>query len=184
MSYAANIERQLSDQLKFFEETFQNQSWDRCRHNPAPGAWNALQCIQHVNMTLDFMIDAIDKGMEKALAAGQQPSEKYRPGFIATRFARLLAPQDGDVKRKVKTSKKFQPEVPAGTEAEVLEGFRTRMERVRQQVETSQKVDLNKCRVNSTISSLLKFKLGDSFPILLAHNERHIFQARKALRIS
>lgn len=182
MSYANNIQRQLQDQLSFFEETFQNQPLDRCMRQPAPGAWSALDCISHLNLAMDVMLKEIDRRIEQAVAKGQKPNENYRPGFIGQRFARLLAPKDGDVRRRIKTGKRFQPQVVPGNEHKVLDDFRNRIDRLGKQAEDSRKVNLNRCRVNSNFGPIVKFKLGDTFPIVLAHNERHIFQARKALQ--
>ena len=184
MSYASNIHRQLEDQLTFFEETFKDQSIEHCSTRPGPGAWSALDCIAHLNLTLDVTCNEIDRRIEKALQRGQKPNENYKPGFLGQRFARLLAPKEGDVKRRIKTGKRFTPEQCAESGAAILQGFRERMERVKGQVDASKKVSLNRCRVNSNITPLIKFKLGDTFHIVLAHNERHIFQARKALRVT
>lgn len=150
---------------------------------PAPGAWSALDCISHLNLAMDVTLKEIDRRMDQALAKGQKPNENYRPGFLGQRFARLLAPKDGDVRRRIKTGKRFQPQVIQGDEHSILDGFRTRIDHLVKQAEASRKVNLNRCRVNSNFGPIIKFKLGDTFPIVLAHNERHIFQARKALQL-
>ncbi len=184
MSYASNIQRQLKDQLQFFEETFEDQTLEHCLLAPAPGAWSALDCISHLNLAMDVTQDEIDKRITRALAKGQRPNEHYRPGFLGQRFARLLAPRDGDVRRRFKTFKRFKPMVRPGTENQILDGFRQRIARLGTQVETSTKVDLNRCRTNSNFGPIVRFKLGDTFPIILAHNERHLIQARKALQLT
>lgn len=184
MSYSSNIQRQLQDQLKFFEETFQGQQMEHCFRHPAPGAWSAIDCIVHLNLSMDITQDEIDRRISNAINKGQKPNENYRPGFLGQRFARFLAPRDGDVRRRIKTFKRFQPQVKPGTEDLVLEGFRQRIDRLSNQVEKSKLVDLNRCRTNSTFGPIVKFKLGDTFPIILAHNDRHLFQARKALRLT
>ena len=184
MSYANNIHRQLEDQVQFFEETFKGQSIEHCSTRPGPGAWSALDCIAHLNLTLDVTCDEIDRKVNRAIEKGQKPNEIYKPGFLGQRFARLLAPKEGDVKRRIKTTKRYSPEHSNESGQAILQGFRDRMERVKNQVEASKKVSLNRCRINSNVTPLIKFKLGDTFHIVLAHNERHIFQARKALQLT
>jgi hypothetical protein len=48
-------------------------------------------------------------------------------------------------------------------------------------LEQSKKINLNKARVPISIAKFIKLKLGDVFGFLIAHNQRHILQAERAL---
>lgn len=45
----------------------------------------------------------------------------------------------------------------------------------------AQATDINATRVPVSISKRIRLKLGDTFRFLIAHNERHILQAKKHL---
>jgi len=183
MSYAQHIHHQFTEQMALFESTFEDQSLEKCLAQPGAGGWSALACIEHLNIALHQTVSEIDKAIAKSIAKGHPPSEVYSPGFIGQRFARFLAPRDGKVKRRIRTFKKFKPQIIPGKEEVILNGFREHMQHLEAQIQASTTTSLEKCRVVSLFGPVLKFKLGDCFPITLAHNERHIYQARKALRL-
>lgn len=184
MPYSQHIQHQLTEQIALFEATFEGQPLEKCLAQPGVGSWSALACIEHLNISLDLTLNEIQKALDKSIAKGYPANEQYRPGFIGQRFARFLAPTEGTVRRRVRTFKKFKPQLVPGKEDIILNGFRERMQRLDSQVMISASTDLEKCRVVSNFGPILRFKLGDYFPITLAHNERHIFQARKALQLS
>ena len=43
------------------------------------------------------------------------------------------------------------------------------------------KIDLNKTKTAISISKLIKLKIGDTFRVVVYHNERHLIQAEKIL---
>ena len=182
MSYPERIQKQIASQKEVFEDLFQGVEAARMKQRPSPKRWNSLECVEHINMTLRYYISEINKSIGKAKQKGQRPNEDYRPGFVGERFARWLAPRDGVVKGKVRTFPSFNPQKgPSTVGVEVLDEFKLYMDELAGLAAESASVDLDKTRVRSAIGNILRFKLGDAFPIVLAHNERHLLQARKAL---
>ena len=49
-------------------------------------------------------------------------------------------------------------------------------------LELARRRDLNAVRVPVSISKLIRFKLGDTFRFLIAHEQRHMIQARNAVK--
>lgn len=182
MSYADRIRKQIQDQKASFELLFYERSEAEMGRRPSSKRWSAFECVEHVNIALRHYIKHIDKGISKSIAKGQAPKEDYRPGFLGERFARFLAPREGIVRNRVKTLPAFRPVVSSNAKGqESLDDFRRMMDHLGDLAARSAMVDLDKTRVASPAGALLRFKLGDAFYIVLAHNERHLLQARKAM---
>lgn len=182
MSYPERIRKQISAQKQVLEDLFQGIDTAQMNRRPSQKRWSALECMEHINMTLRYYNTQIEKSIRQSQAKGQGANEDYRPGFVGERFARWLAPRDGVVKGKIRTFPSFNPQKEASTKGmQVLEDFRQCMDELDALAEAAGKIDLEKTRVRSAMGNILRFKLGDTFPIVLAHNERHLLQARKAL---
>lgn len=183
MKYAENIQHQIRSQLKGFEDRLATLPTEMLTGQPAPGSWNALECVEHLNLTLEYYLPQIRKGIARAVSRGQTPNEHFRPGFIGERFARLMRPTDEVVRMRVRTFPRYRPRINGYQKNEVLFRFRDLMEELFVCAGDSQQVDLGKVRVRSAVGNIIRFRLGDLFPVILAHNERHLFQAHKALAL-
>jgi hypothetical protein len=79
--------------------------------------------------------------------------------------------------------KAFKDHVPPAN----LDAYAEVAEFIRQQeqlliyLKKSRKNDLNRIKISVSIAKWLKLKLGDVFRFIIAHNERHILQARRNL---
>ncbi len=49
-------------------------------------------------------------------------------------------------------------------------------------LDMSKKVNLTKTKTGISISKWLKLRLGDTFRVVIYHNQRHILQAKKVLK--
>ena len=80
----------------------------------------------------------------------------------------------------MKTQKSYTP--PAALNAEqVIAEFGEHQQKLLQLLETARNYDLNNIRVPITITKFIKFKLGDTFRFFVAHEQRHMVQARNAI---
>jgi len=52
-----------------------------------------------------------------------------------------------------------------------------------QLLEVAKRRNLNSVYVPSAMSKLIRFKLGDMFRFLIAHEQRHMIQARNAVKV-
>ena len=63
----------------------------------------------------------------------------------------------------------------------VIERFLDQQLKTLELLDNARKVSLDKTKTAISISKLIKLKLGDTFRVIIYHNERHIAQAHKAL---
>lgn len=144
---------------------------------PGPEQWSVLECIEHLNIADEHYISEFEAKLEKAT-----PSEKevFKPGWIGNYFVKSMKPrEDGTIPSPMKTLRKFVPEV--NVQFDTLSKFIEDQDTLLQLLEQSKTLDLNKIKITSAIGAIVTFKLGDAFRFLIAHNQRHILQAQRAL---
>jgi hypothetical protein len=79
------------------------------------------------------------------------------------------------VKNKMKTQKSYHP--PAALNAEQVIGeFLQHQEKLLQLLDAARNRDMNAIRIPITITKYIKFKLGDTFRFLVAHEQRHLYR--------
>jgi DinB superfamily len=83
---------------------------------------------------------------------------------------------------KMKTFKDKNP-VNSKLDIKVLDRFVDQQKHLLKILEMSSRVSLNKVRIKTTLSSLLRLKLGDTFQFVINHNIRHLRQAEKVVEI-
>jgi hypothetical protein len=86
-----------------------------------------------------------------------------------------------EVKNKMKAPKSYRPDRSLNVEA-VFNEFFEHQNKLLRLLDISRKRNLNTIHIPITISKFLKLKLGDTFRFLLAHEQRHMIQARNALK--
>lgn len=147
---------------------------------PAPGAWSASQCLEHLNSYGRYYLPVIEKAI--ARAAGTKAPVHFKSGWLGNYFYKLMLPENnGSVKKKMKSPKDHQPGLELNA-AKVVNEFISQLEVLGRLLTQARSIDMNASRVPISISPLIKLKLGDVFLFLTAHINRHILQAERALQ--
>jgi len=152
-------------------------SEERLNQRPAPDSWSALECIEHLNRYGNFYLPEI----QKRIAQSPHPaSAQFKSGWLGNYFANSLLP-----KEKLNKMKTFADMDPMGSELgrEVLHTFIAQQEQTLSLLQEAKNVDLCKTKTAISISSWIKLRLGDTFRVLIYHNQRHIVQAERALAV-
>ncbi len=142
---------------------------------PADGGWSAAQCFAHLDTYGDFYLPRAIKALGQV--ANSDKSGSFRSGFLGKLLINTIKPSN---KLKLKALKPNQPaEKPNGIEA-VSQFIRHQQEWL-SLLQKIERFDQLNARVTSSISPLVRFKLGDVFGFMTAHDARHIQQADRAL---
>jgi len=155
-------------------EQWRNLPTEALNARPAPNAWSALECLEHLNRYGDFYIPEIQKRLKSAPEAHQH---QFKPGLLGNYFAMSMLP-----KAKLNRMKAFATMNPAGSLLTVstIERFLNQQNDVLRLLEAAKKADLNRTKTAISISTWLKLKLGDTLRFVIYHNERHVQQAQRA----
>jgi hypothetical protein len=148
---------------------------ERLNKRPAPESWSALECIEHLNYYGDFYLPEIAQRMAQS---SYPPKAIFKSGWLGNYFAKSLLP-----KEQLNAMKTFKSMDPMGStlDSSVLSTFLQQQVETLSLLERAKDVDLNKTKTAISISKLIKLRLGDTFRVLIYHNQRHVMQAERAL---
>jgi hypothetical protein len=81
-------------------------------------------------------------------------------------------------KRRLRTSRRILPQRVEGV-SELLAGFDAMHAALIERLRQSRGLDLSRVKVRSPLLPILRFQLGATFGVLVAHERRHLWQARQ-----
>lgn len=144
-------------------------------YKSGPDSWSMLECIEHLNRYARFYHPEICKSIQ---SADQEPAPEFRSGWLGNYFAQMMLPKQG--MKKIRT---FADMNPNGSElnVSVLEEFSGNLEELSGLLDAAARVNLNKVKTSISISRWIRLKLGDTFRVVIYHNQRHVLQAAKVL---
>lgn len=140
--------------------------------------WSVGQCIDHLLLSNGPYLIKIRTALASAPPEGENPL--FRSTFLGRKMIEAVGPNP---KFMVAVPKAFVPRDEA-LGLECLRELREQLEECRRLVSQSYGLDLEKARVSSPITSLLRFRVGDAFKIIEVHNRRHLLQAHRILQQS
>lgn len=148
-------------------------------YKATPEKWSANQCLQHLNSYGNYYLPAIKKAI--ANAKNKQGNAAFKSGWLGNYFTNLMQPKaDGSLPKKMQSPKNHQPQ-NNGESHLVIAEFIEQQEQFLNLLEKAKQLDLNNIKVPISIAPFIKLKLGDVFMFLIAHNQRHVLQAEKAI---
>jgi hypothetical protein len=143
---------------------------------PSPGGWSAADNLMHLTLSSQALIPRMSKTLGKLATAERRSERPSRPDWLGRLYARALEPP---VRLKVRAPRPFVP--PLGTPvADALSAFLAEQGGLRALVDQSVGLDLAARKVPSPISRYVRYNVCAAFHILLAHQRRHLWQARRA----
>ena len=142
---------------------------------PAAGRWSIGQCFVHLNLTAAAFVPAI----EAATADAQARGLKSDGPFVYPLLERLfVASNEPPPKRRFRAFKRYRPAADHEPH-EVMNGFLRWQDVLAERIRAADGLDLRRARRRSPILPLFTWSLGTMFALSLAHERRHIWQARQ-----
>ncbi|MEO5787515.1 MAG: DinB family protein [Gelidibacter sp.] len=143
-----------------------------------PNNWSILECLEHLNLYGDFYIPEINKKIESSKATSKK---NFKSGVLGNYFAKSMLP-----KEKLNKMKTFKDKNPSGStwNKTTIARFISQQEQLLNLLDKSRNIDLNKTKTARSITNLIKLKLGDTFRVIVYHNERHLVQANSTVERS
>ncbi|MDW7695846.1 DinB family protein [Flammeovirgaceae bacterium SG7u.111] len=141
-----------------------------------PKKWNALECIEHLNIYGAYYLPEIS--LQIAQTPHKTPEAYFKSRWLGNYFANMLSAKENV--KKMKTLKENDP-IGSKLDKTVIEQFIDQQKRLLDLLGRARKVSLNKTITGMSITKYLTLKLGDTFRIVIYHNQRHIAQAFQML---
>jgi hypothetical protein len=169
----AITERHLADAIRHF----QNLDTTILLAPAADGGWSIAQCLEHLNRYGDHYLAEIEKGIARYNGHGTG-NPIFNSTWMGRYFTKMMDPETG--KRKIKAFKEYKPVRDLDAHA-VVAKFIAQQEELLKLLHSSRTVDLNTIRIPVSIARFIRLRLGDVLGFFIAHNERHIRQAKRNL---
>lgn len=157
-------------------EELKKLSIEKLNQKTSAESWSALECIEHLNRYGDYYLPEINKQLKTANTVS--PSTIFKSGVLGNYFAKLLQP-----KEKLNKMKTFKEMNASGSvlSIETIHKFIAQQLEMLEILEHSLTVNLKKTKTGVSISKVIKLRLGDTFRVVIYHNQRHLIQAQKAV---
>jgi hypothetical protein len=147
---------------------------------PAPGAWSAAECVEHLSATAREMIPGLTAGVARGRERGWLAPGPFGYGRFEQWFARQSGGDELPPKRRFKTPKLYRPPHRAYDMEKAVGEFLALQDAYIETVELASGVDLARVKVASPAMSLLRISLGQWLRSMEGHQRRHLWQARQA----
>lgn len=141
---------------------------------PAERAWSIGQCLDHLVATADAYEPFLLRAIEGAPRGDRPNLDPIAKSWLGAWFVSAVSPQS---RRRLPAPKRFRPG-PA-PEPGALERFLGAQETLLGCLKKADGLDLNRTKLRSPVSPLLRFRLGEAFVALSLHVDRHLAQARR-----
>jgi uncharacterized damage-inducible protein DinB len=159
------------------QTVFGHLSQEQLNWKPAPEEWSVAQCFDHLIVTNSGYFPLVKK-----IADGQyEPSFRERLPLLPRAFGSIvLNAVQPEAQRKFKAVPKFQPSSSA-IQGDILARFTTHQEDLVKHMRMTEELDLRKIIITSPVMSLMTYSLWDAYKIMVAHERRHMAQAKRVM---
>jgi hypothetical protein len=170
------LEHRVEGHISEVTRVFQNLDDTALNKLSLSGGWSIAQCLDHLNSYGDYYLPLIGKELEAGEKFGN--SSQFTGTWLGAYFIRLMEPESG--KRKYKAFKAHIPQ-SALNASEVVAEFVRQQEEMLVYLRRAADSNLDKIKIPISIGKFIRLRLGDVFQFIIAHNERHLRQAKRNL---
>lgn len=171
----AEFKRQLESVNVEARELLGGLSDAQTSWQPEPGRWSIGQCISHLIVAGRADVPHIERAIKDAHARGVLGTGPFRYNPLE----RLLTwSMDAPAKIKVRNPKVYTPSLLYSVEDLSRDFFGLQADLLRLLGEANG-LHLRRVRVKLPMTNLFRLSLGQEFAIMLAHERRHLAQARR-----
>lgn len=179
MSYIPDLVLIAEEQLKKSLELKKENG--RIHQKPDSTKWSVLEIIDHLIKTSEIYLPQMERIIDQVQVLSS-PNDQYSYSWLGKMAIKVVKPKEGKRRIKMKTFSSMEPSDNLNMN-ETFDNFVEKRQRLIHLLKNSRFIDHDQLKVNSAIGSFVKFKFIESFEFLLAHEERHILQARETLEL-
>lgn len=151
-------------------EKYKTQPIEKLKWRSEQESWNILECLEHLNLYGDYYLTEIENSIRNTKT---KSAVEFKSGILGSYFAKSMLPKDK--LNKMKTFKDKNP-LNADLNKTTIDRFVNQQIKLIDLLNKSREVNLNEVKIKTSISSLLRLRLGDTFQFIINHNLRHFRQ--------
>jgi hypothetical protein len=168
------IQQLIKQTKQIINETEQLKSLSEnvLKTRPKQESWNILECLEHLNLYGDYYFPEIESTIQQSKP---QKDSEFKSGFLGSYFSKSMMPKEQ--LNKMKTFKTKNP-LNEKLDIQTIDRFINQQIKLIDLLNQSRNFSLNKVKIKTSISELLKLKLGDTYQFIVNHNLRHLQQIK------
>lgn len=151
-------------------ENLKNDDTNTLTWKANKSSWCVLECIEHLNLYGKFYLPQIEQRIKTSTT---KADVVFHKGLLGNYFAQSMLPK-GKL-NKMKTFKDKNP-LNAPLDKNVIDTFINQQIKLLELLNQARKVNLNKVKITTSISKIIRLKLGDTFQFYINHIIRHFNQ--------
>ena len=149
---------------------------------PSDNVWGINEVLEHVNLFGRYYLVEIQNKMDHANSSEKVNDPLFRSGFWGNLITKSMGlDKNQNVKIKMKTGKGYDPSIDQIMNNEVFKEFINQHGQLLNLLDSSRMVNLKKIKIPIPFFKILKLRLGDCFAFMVAHNKRHLIQAKRVI---
>jgi hypothetical protein len=152
-----------------------NLTHEQFNWRPAAGSWSIAQCLEHLTLSVAGFIPAMDRAIADARQRGLLSPGPFTYPLLERWFTRSQEPPP---RMRSRTFKRLTPGSSLQLD-KVVAGFKDCQEQLELRLRRADGVDLRRAKHRSPVLPLFTWRLGTMFALTLAHERRHLWQARQ-----
>ncbi|WP_106792199.1 DinB family protein [Aquimarina sp. Aq78] len=154
-------------------EKYNQLSIEKLNWKNTPESWSILECLEHLNLYGDYYLPEIE---DRMLRSKRKNASVFKSGLLGNYFAKMMLPRE-----KLNTMKTFKDKNPINNDLDekCIDRFIAQQHKTLELLDIARNKDLSKIKTSISISKWIKLKLGDTFRVLIYHNQRHIVQCNR-----
>jgi hypothetical protein len=144
-----------------------------------PGGWSVAECIEHLALTNRDYLVAMRTAADSARAQGKLRRGPAKPGLFGGFFAKRIEPP-ARAGFRFKAPETIVPRASIRL-SEALEAFAASQEEIRAFLLANADLDLARIIFRNPFISGIRFSLATGLHVMLAHERRHLWQAKRVV---
>ena len=148
---------------------------------PDAKIWSMLENFDHLNIIMGMYFPAMEKHLNMLKSRDLKSTDAFKPTWFGKMFVGIVLPEST---RKMKTVGVFVPQQGTKDPEEVMQQFEKNIAQLDQMIFESDGYALNYKKFASPASALVRLTLGEALWLQVAHNHRHLLQAKRLQELS
>jgi hypothetical protein len=167
--------------LRRLADTTSVDAWAR---RPAPNAWSAVECVEHLNLTSRAYIPLLRSALTEARDLRVDPPRQYKRDLLGAFMGAMIGPLRHIGKLRlmpVKTTADFVPHVHRSSDEVISEFLRLQADLI-SMTRSAEGVAIDKVKIVSPFGRKMRYDAYSALVIIPRHEHRHIDQAELAAK--
>jgi len=157
------------------QQAFGHLNAQQLNWKPAADAWSIAQCLAHVMANNDKMFPPMDEALANPKRTRLYERLPVLPGLFGKLMIKVVSP---GFKQKLKSPLAGRPSTIA-IDAQIVNHFLTHQREIAERIREMERLNAARIVMTSPFVRWITYSLLDACRLIVAHEHRHLAQARR-----